>query len=311
MSRKQKQSWINVVLVLLIVLDVISLIIVFNRMSAYSSSQIKSNIFLNERNQNSSLKISKKDTEQLQENGNEEEQKKTEVKVYDENTVWKTETKVDIFRLRYDNENGEITVDGKTTNKDKLLAPGTRNEYSFTVENTGDHTLSYTMEMEAYFGDKTYKIPVKARVWDYQKKYLLGGKHSMESIMKLNDVKEKAALGSGRYAVYTLEWEWPFERNEDKFDTMLGNLAVDKDLTLTIKIKTTAMWDANVADAKKGILSPKTGQDQVMFYSLLAVLVISIYFAIRGFFIVFVLKDSDREKEEEKDEKEQSTAEMG
>jgi hypothetical protein len=127
----------------------------------------------------------------------------------------------------------------------------------------------------------------------------------MEDIMKLNDVKEKSALGVGRYAIYTLEWEWPFERDEDAFDTMLGNLATEKELTLTIKIKTTAMWDDDVNHKNMGIKSPKTGQDEVMLYCLLAVLVVSFIFMIRGFFIVFLWKDDNEEDEDRNNERKQ------
>lgn len=308
MNRKQKQSWINVALVLLIILDLISLVIVFNRMSSYSSEKIKSNIYLTEETKHSSLMITKKDPEQLEgaaSDNIEVDGEDAEMKTYDKNTRWTTETSVEIFKLTYDNASGEITVNGKASNKEKLLAPGTGNEYSFTVENTGEHTLSYTMEMEAYFGNEEYQIPVRAKVWDYQKKYLLGSKTSMEDIMKLNDVKEKSALGVGRYAIYTLEWEWPFERDEDAFDTMLGNLATEKELTLTIKIKTTAMWDDDVNHKNMGIKSPKTGQDEVMLYCLLAVLVVSFIFMIRGFFIVFLWKDDNEEDEDRNNERKQ------
>ena len=42
---------------------------------------------------------------------------------------------------------------------------------------------------------------------------------------------------------YIFSWQWPYESGNDEFDTMLGNLAVDEDVTLTIEINAVAMAD--------------------------------------------------------------------
>ena len=42
---------------------------------------------------------------------------------YDENTVWKGETDIEIFRMSYENGQGQVTVN--SMDGDKLLAPGT------------------------------------------------------------------------------------------------------------------------------------------------------------------------------------------
>ena len=54
--------------------------------------------------------------------------------VFDENTVWSGETDIEIFRLSYENGDGQVTVNSNTGHK--LLAPGTSNTYAFTLENT-------------------------------------------------------------------------------------------------------------------------------------------------------------------------------
>ena len=62
-----------------------------------------------------------------------------------------------------------------------------------------------------------------------------------------------------------MEWQWPFERGDDEFDTYLGNRAVDEDLKLTIVIKTIATGDDSRTEViRVPILSwipgiPKTG----------------------------------------------------
>lgn len=156
----------------------------------------------------------------------------------DENTVWVGETQVEIFRLSYDNERGETTVSSQ--NGDKLLAPGTSNTYQFELRNTGDFALDYTMTMEAFFSSETHHtIPVSVTLKDYQNTYLVGSADGGEDVLKLNEVHASGSVSAGNRYPYTLTWEWPFEGN-DVYDTLLGNLAEDEDITLTIRIHTIA-----------------------------------------------------------------------
>ena len=171
--------------------------------------------------------------------------------VYDENTVWKGETDIEIFRASYKNGQGEVTV--KSMDGDKLLAPGTENTYSFTLENTGSNPVAYEMTMEAYFSDGEKVIPVVARVSDHTGRYLCGSEEEYADVLELNNVSDSGTLRAGYVQPYTLQWEWPFEV-DDAYDTMLGNLAVEEDITLTIVINTLASYTP-VDDG--GI--PKTG----------------------------------------------------
>ena len=153
---------------------------------------------------------------------------------------------MEIFHLNDDNDSGELTV--KSVNEDDLIAPGTSEEYSFTLENTGDVLLDYEMTMEAWVTGTELELPVKARVWDYNEKYLLGSVEEKADVLELNKVAESSKLSAGRYAKYTLEWEWPYEWDNDEYDTMLGNMAVDGDLALTIRINTIASYDEAVPE---------------------------------------------------------------
>jgi len=161
-------------------------------------------------------------------------------RVYDENTVWSGQTNIEIFRISYENGTGQVTVNSE--NGDKLLAPGTENTYRFTLENTGNVSLDYTLSMEAYFSHTDTPIPIYARVVDYQNHYLAGTPEEKVDVLELNNVKQSGTLSAGYVAPYTLEWEWPFEL-DDAYDTMLGNMAVEEDITLTIVIKTTASYN--------------------------------------------------------------------
>lgn len=191
---------------------------------------------------------------------------------------FRMEAEVEIFKFSYD-ETGKVTVIGPEGNPDKLFAPGTSNLYQFTLRNPGDVALNYTLSMEAYYtGTDGLWIPIYTRVWDYTNTYLVGSPDEQVDVLELNTVDNYTAkLGAGRYAVYNLEWEWPFEREDengditenDIYDTMLGDLAVEKDLTLTIVIRTYAEYDED-ADGPGLTKPPKTGDEsQVLLFSLL------------------------------------------
>lgn len=157
--------------------------------------------------------------------------------VSDDNTIWTGETSVEIFRVSYENGEGKVTVN--SSRGDKVLAPGTENEYTFTLQNTGNVDLDYTLTMEAYFSDGEKIIPVVARLVDYEGNYLVGGPDGYADVLELNNVQVENGLTAGYVAPYTLQWQWPFE-GDDAYDTWLGNLAEDEDIRLTIVIHTTA-----------------------------------------------------------------------
>lgn len=158
-------------------------------------------------------------------------------RVTDDSTVWQGETDIEIFRIRYDNASAELTVNSDSG--DQVLAPGTQNTYSFALENTGTTSVQYEMTMEAYFTDGTHLIPVAARVYDHAGNYLAGSQDHWADVLELNGVTDSGTLSAGYVMPYTLQWEWPFEL-DDEYDTMLGNLAVEEDITLTIVINTLA-----------------------------------------------------------------------
>ncbi len=214
-------------------------------------------------------------------------QQKPGFEVYDENTVWSGETVVEIFRVSYDNENGEVTVHSR--GGDKVLAPGTGNTYEFALENTGNVSLDYTMSMEAYFSNDELPIPVDVRVTDYQGNYLAGSAESKADVMQLNEVQQSDVVAAGNIYPYTLEWEWPYESGNDEYDTMLGNLAVEEDISLTIVIKTTATCDE---DPKNPGGIPQTG-DTNDVGMLMTVLVLSV----SGFFLTVMLLRKDEQDE--------------
>lgn len=189
--------------------------------------------------------------------------------VSDERQTWSTQTAVDIFRMSY--ENGEHVVTVKSDSGDKVIAPGVENSYTFKLKNTGDVALDYTMKMYVSILPEDIQIPIDARISRYDGRWISGQDEGFLPILSLNEIKDTATLGSGKFTYYTLEWMWPFENGQDDFDTMLGNLAAQEDLTVTVCIETTALESGDPGNAG-GIMTPKTGDSaQVILWIVLLI----------------------------------------
>ena len=196
-------------------------------------------------------------------------------RAYDKDTVWQAETDVEIFKLRYDN-NGDLVYTVNSENADKVIAPGTENVYGFTLENEGDAALDYTLSAEAYFVGKgpdgnDLWIPVDARLSDYTGEWLVGGADEWPDVRELNTVNRSGVIGAGKIYDYFLEWRWSYERGEgdtlelnDRYDTSLGDLAVDGPLELHIKLMTTATLDEDPT-RPGGQDNPKTGDNNEIY----------------------------------------------
>lgn len=175
-------------------------------------------------------------------------------------SVWSTETPVDIFQRSYTNKDGEVSVVSGTT--DKVVAPGTDGSYTFTLKNTGNTTADYKVWVETSISSGLSGKELKTKM-SGKDGWLLGGSDSWENIEQLNEISEESSLDAGKSTAYTISWLWPFEQDMDDYDTDLGNLAVDQKLTYTVTIHT--ITTANTEDGHSGsnvikkLRSAKTG----------------------------------------------------
>ncbi|MBR6650126.1 MAG: hypothetical protein IKL36_01815 [Clostridia bacterium] len=177
--------------------------------------------------------------------------------VGDDNTVWTTDTKIEIFKLSY--ENGEANITVQSSDGEKVFAPGTENSYTFKLKNTGNVALDYTVDIDAYVTPADKVIPVVARLSRYDGQWIVGEKENYVDIPALDKAEDSATLGAGKYTYYTLDWHWPFESGNDEYDTLLGDLAAEgEDISLTIVINTTAEADYTETGSP-GITPPQTG----------------------------------------------------
>ena len=181
-----------------------------------------------------------------------------ELQVADDAQVWTTETKVEIFHISYENGQQEITVN--SSDGEKVIAPGTENSYVFKLKNTGNVALDYTVTVDAYITPEETAIPITGRLSRCDGKWIVGDGESYGDVAALNNGEDSATIGAGKYTYYTLDWLWPFESGDDELDTLLGNTAVEEDLTFTIVISTVA--SGNYASTKDiGRTPPKTGDE--------------------------------------------------
>ncbi len=161
-----------------------------------------------------------------------------ELLVYDEKQVWKTETRVNLFRNSYDG-----TVDSE--DGEKVIAPGTSNFYDFTLKNNGNIPLDYSvsLEVETYFGeDEKYpELPLEWRL-------LAGNGAVLTEWKNYNDrteVLKRETLPVRHQDNYTIEWRWAFEREGmDEEDTSMGNLAVEHPIGVNAAIYVSAEQSA-------------------------------------------------------------------
>lgn len=215
--------------------------------------------------------------------------------VIDENdVVWGTETEVEIFKVSYEDGEGNVTV--KSDNGDKVVAPGTDNSYTFKLQNTGNVPIKYVLDIDAYITPGDNMIPIESRVNRYDGEWIVGGQKLWVDVPTLDTAEDSATLGVGKYTYYTLDWRWPFESGNDEYDTFLGNLAADgEDITITIIIKTvaTATDDPGRDD---GITPPNTGDESILSLWISLAVGASVLLII---IVIFRIREEKRSKRED------------
>lgn len=202
---------------------------------------------------------------------------------------------IQVFYAEYDND-GKITV--KSDFGDKVVAPGTENQYDIYVRNVGKVPISYILEAQSLLtvdiDGKQTQIPIEASFSNPNNKYLLGGEGDLEHLAGLNGITDSSGLSPEHQVKYTLCWSWPFD-GDDEFDTLLGNLADDgEELTVNVAFNVTAAYDPN---AEGG--APKTG-DTTTIGLWVALFVVSVFSLI----ILLFLRKRDNDEEDPKTHKE-------
>ena len=181
-------------------------------------------------------------------------EKNFKVATDDKDKIWDTKSDIDIFDSSITNKDEIVIV--KSENGDNLIAPGTFNEYTFNLKNTGNIAIDYDVNMRAILKINNVEssfenFPIVVRLKNYNGEYLLGNDETWLSIEEINDFLDQGILGVNNYAYYTLEWKW--DGKDDRLDTALGTSAVSNDIDLIVEISTSST-PAEKPSATGGIL---------------------------------------------------------
>lgn len=160
--------------------------------------------------------------------------------------VWRTNTEIDLFRLSYTDGNGNVTV--RSDSDTPIVAPGTENQYTFTLSNTGNVAVDYSMDINVNLSMGDFDaFPVEMKMQRNDGSYVFGSEDEWVDSTEIRNVTEPGKLGAGRFTTYTLFWKWDFEIGNDQLDTALGNASTESDISMSLSVGTYAEQSRNSA----------------------------------------------------------------
>ncbi len=219
----------------------------------------------------------------------------------DGNEIWEFESSIDLFKSSYVNEFGEVTVD--SNDGTQVVAPGTSNIFVFSLKNSGNISMDFVMKLEGLFELSDYKLPFQVRLRS-ENKWLIGDHSTWVDVDELELVEVKNTIDRGKYLVYILEWQWPFETDSendkilaDLNDTIIGNQGSLTDLQFCLSINTKAQITEGAQPYNQnGLLMITEIVPKGLLYTLLILLIIILLILIFFF-------SKKRKKEDDVDEK--------
>ena len=130
---------------------------------------------------------------------------------------------IELFRIEYENEEGEITVQG--LNADNVVAPGTIVGYDLRLRNNGDVVIDFNMTPTVDFFTEDL-VPVEFKIKDDFGNYLLGSDQTWVGPDEMNALDHNGRIHPGEVFTYHVTWRWVFEVSDeqDAYDTYLGNI---------------------------------------------------------------------------------------
>lgn len=163
------------------------------------------------------------------------------MRVFDKDKTWSTTTDINIF----EHNDPRVKSDG-TGDSAHVIAPGTSNTYTFTLENNKQFPIEYKLTVEGA-NDSRFWIPVWVDVKSPTGKSISGGTVKLADLGKIGEYN---TLKPGESKLYTIWWEWPFERGEDEYDTSLGDKAVEEEIACHMTINVIAEYDISAESSE-------------------------------------------------------------
>ena len=233
-----------------------------------------------------------------------QQSEKSAFEVKDADQVWKTETAIELFETEYKNADGVVSV--KSADGSKVIAPGTKGSYTFSLKNTGNLPADYKIWVEASLSSNMTGVPIQTRM-SSNDGWLLGGKNTWEQADALNNVATSETIDAGKSAEYTIYWKWPFEQGEDAVDTSLSNASANQEMSYKVTIYTLTAAapgngdNGNGPDNQSHFLKPVKTGDSIQSFLWIAVLAVSAGIL----FWLFLIKKRKNDEENEQKESEQ------
>ncbi len=127
----------------------------------------------------------------------------------------------DLFDTTYDDATSPSV---KSSNDDKVIAPGTQGSFVVKIANQSEVTAEYIIEFSV---TTTANIPLK-----FSKD---GSTNWTADITTLNIADTAAVnLAMGGKDTYTVYWKWDYENSNDANDTILGTAGAEIQITATV-----------------------------------------------------------------------------
>ena len=153
---------------------------------------------------------------------------------------------IELFRIEYSNEKGEVTVQG--VNADNVVAPGTTVDYDIRLRNNDDVVIDFMMTPTVEFLTDD-AVPVEFTVIDSYGNYILGSETEWITPAEMNELHHKGSIHPGEVFTYHVTWRWVFEIDEgqDSYDTYQGNENGEIFPGVAVRINTDSMANPYLA----------------------------------------------------------------
>lgn len=170
--------------------------------------------------------------------------KDPEFLVDDDKGAWTKGREIDIFKAEYSNGEGSTTV--ASSDGTKVIAPGTETTYNFTMYNSGNMAVVYNTDLEfkLKIGDEVVSsenFPLQVRLKNATQDYIIGGEDEWVKVYDATLEQYSSQLGASSFEDFELQLKWEFDGGNDELDTLYGDLAAERGVTLTLTINTYAV----------------------------------------------------------------------
>lgn len=173
----------------------------------------------------------------------------------DDKGAWSKGKDIDIFRADYVNGEGQTTV--ASSDGTKVIAPGTETTYNFSMFNSGNMAVVYATDLDftLIVGNEVVdgkNFPLQVRLVNSRGEYLIGSETEWVRVADATLDQHSSVLGASSYERLELQLRWEFYGGNDELDTLYGDLAAERGVSLTMGINTYA-YEHNDPTAQGGI----------------------------------------------------------